>query len=230
MRRYAIFLIAIPLALVSVRLGFWQLSRLHQRRALNASLKTAMAQPPIRLNERPGRVEPFHPVSVTGRFDYERQLVVDGVSQQGMPGVIVVTPVMIADSDAVLVERGWIVSPDGRTVDVARVRETDSATIQGFAVEPGPDAGLAVGEEWPRHVLRPSPTAVARLYPYHLLPYLVRRSDPPALGSPLRPVPLPELTEGPHLGYAFQWFFFAAVALVGSVVIYRREKGVQRAG
>jgi surfeit locus 1 family protein len=225
MRRFAIFLVAIPVALVCARLGMWQLSRLQQRRATNAALRAAMAQGPIQLSGRPAEIESFHPAKGSGSFDYQRQLVVDGVSQEGMPGVIVVTPLMLDDSAAVLVERGWIASPDGRTVDLARLREMDSSTVEGFTVDPGPDAGFAVGADWPRHVLRPSPKAVAAIYPYRILPYLVRRTNPPTLGSPLRPVPLPELTEGPHLGYAMQWFFFAAVAVVGSIVIFRREGG-----
>ena len=37
------------------------------------------------------------------------------------------------------------------------------------------------------------------------------------------PAPLPELTEGPHLNYAIQWFAFATIAAVGYVILVRRE-------
>jgi surfeit locus 1 family protein len=36
-------------------------------------------------------------------------------------------------------------------------------------------------------------------------------------------VPPPELSEGPHLGYAFQWFTFTVIALVGYPLILRRR-------
>ena len=37
------------------------------------------------------------------------------------------------------------------------------------------------------------------------------------------PVTLPELTEGPHLSYAVQWFLFAATALVIYVLALRKK-------
>jgi cytochrome oxidase assembly protein ShyY1 len=35
-------------------------------------------------------------------------------------------------------------------------------------------------------------------------------------------VPPPELSEGPHLGYAAQWFIFSTIALVGYPLVLRR--------
>lgn len=227
MRRYAIFLFAIPAALVCARFGIWQLSRLQQRRASNAVLHAAMTQEPIQLNSRQQTYQPFRAVAASGRFDYDRQVVVEGAPIEGAPGVIVVTPLRLGDSTAVLVERGWVFSPDGQTVDLGRTRESDSTTVSGVIVDPGAEAGTVPGAEWPKRVQRPSPNVLGPLYPYKLLPYVVRRTDPPAL-SALRPVPLPELSDGPHLGYAFQWFAFAIIAVVGSVFIYRKE--VRRVG
>ena len=37
------------------------------------------------------------------------------------------------------------------------------------------------------------------------------------------PEPPPELTDGPHLDYALQWFAFATIAVVGYAVLLRRE-------
>jgi surfeit locus 1 family protein len=179
----------------------------------------------VSLSERPPEIKPYYRVEATGAYDYQRQLVVDAVALDGVPGVVVITPLLLADSTAVLVERGWTPSADGRTVDLVRLREGDSAKVNGVIVDAGREPGFSAGNDWPRHLLRPSPAAVRNLYPYQILPYVVRRTDPPAMGSGFRPFPLPELNEGPHLGYAFQWFFFAAVALVGSVFLYRREAG-----
>ena len=37
------------------------------------------------------------------------------------------------------------------------------------------------------------------------------------------PLPSPELDAGPHLGYTFQWFSFAAVAVVGYTLVLRHQ-------
>lgn len=41
-------------------------------------------------------------------------------------------------------------------------------------------------------------------------------------GEPI-PVPLPVPSNGPHLVYMIQWFSFALITIVGSVVFIRRE-------
>jgi surfeit locus 1 family protein len=57
------------------------------------------------------------------------------------------------------------------------------------------------------------------LYPV----WLQLESQQPADEPPPTPVPPPELSEGPHLGYAFQWFTFTVIALVGYPLILRRR-------
>ena len=38
------------------------------------------------------------------------------------------------------------------------------------------------------------------------------------------PVPRPTLDEGPHLSYAFQWFFFTISTVVAYTLILRRRR------
>jgi cytochrome oxidase assembly protein ShyY1 len=35
-------------------------------------------------------------------------------------------------------------------------------------------------------------------------------------------VPVPEVSNGPHLSYAIQWFAFAVIAMVGSTIVFAR--------
>ena len=45
-------------------------------------------------------------------------------------------------------------------------------------------------------------------------------------GAPeLVPLGRPELSEGPHLGYAVQWFTFTTIAVVGYALLLRRVAG-----
>ena len=69
------------------------------------------------------------------------------------------------------------------------------------------------------------PTALEGEIPYQLFPLPVQlQEQSPAQAGDL-PVAIgpPQLTEGPHLSYAGQWFTFATIALVGYVVLVRRE-------
>jgi surfeit locus 1 family protein len=63
--------------------------------------------------------------------------------------------------------------------------------------------------------------------PYPLLPFFVAQTSTPS-GSGEHPIPDPEidLTDGPHLSYAMQWFAFAIIALGGAGAwIGRRQRG-----
>jgi cytochrome oxidase assembly protein ShyY1 len=66
--------------------------------------------------------------------------------------------------------------------------------------------------------------ALEELWGTDLAPVWLQLSeqDPPQ-SELVNPVPLPDLDEGPHLSYAFQWFIFATIGAVGYVVILRRN-------
>ena len=59
---------------------------------------------------------------------------------------------------------------------------------------------------------------------------LVVSSDPAETGPFPQPVTLPELTDGPHLSYAAEWFIFAAAVGVGWVLAVRKSINDRRTG
>ncbi|MGH7459412.1 MAG: SURF1 family cytochrome oxidase biogenesis protein, partial [Longimicrobiales bacterium] len=74
----------------------------------------------------------------------------------------------------------------------------------------------------------PDPAALRRQFPYTLLNMEVQAlPDSSVQGFPIRLQP-PVLDRGPHLGYAVQWFSFAAIALIGWVALMIRNREVRR--
>ena len=53
---------------------------------------------------------------------------------------------------------------------------------------------------------------------------LLQTQRPSQQGALPEPPPLPPLTNGPHLSYAVQWFSFATIAIVGYIVLLRRDR------
>ena len=224
MSRYLVLVVGILVAAVCVRLGVWQLDRLGQRKSRNAVIEAALAAPAIDLGAASRGVDSlqYRRVRARGTFDFEREIVVMARAHDGVPAVHVVTPLMLDDDTAVLVERGWVPSPDGRTVDLLPLRESGASEVEGVVIpfSSSPAAGPALAG-WPQYVRSANPVDLASAYPYVLLPIVVRSTRLPSEGSSaLRPVPLPELTNGPHLSYAVQWFSFATIALVGCGVLF----------
>jgi surfeit locus 1 family protein len=214
-----------------VRLGFWQLDRLRQRRASNVTIERRLSEPPLEVGlilEAPSAAFDtlqYRRAMVGGTFDFERQVVVMARSLNGVPAVIVVTPLLVDSTAAILVERGIVPSPDARSVDLNALVEAESSIVTGVLLAPR-HAMAPASAEWPVHVRDPDPAALAPRYPYRLSPMVLRRdSASPGRPSALQALALPERTNGPHLSYAIQWFAFAGIAVVGSVVLFRRTSG-----
>ena len=216
-------IIAIIVAAACVRLGVWQLDRLDERKQRNALYSERLTLPPIDLatGDLPDSLH-FRRAFVTGMFDYSKQVVVVARTLGGAPGVRIVTPLVLPDGRAVLVERGWTYSPDGRRVDLDRLAEADSTAVAGIllAEHPARIQTVAAGSDWPIYVRSPVPRVLQSRFPYVLSDFVFRRTTPSA-GAPdgLRVVPLPAFDEGPHLSYAIQWFSFAVIAIVGTAAL-----------
>ena len=240
MRAYRVLIVGTLAAAVCVRLGFWQVSRLHQRQAFRATAEARLRMPPVGLGAgtvvgRKGSDTLAYRLAIAaGVFDFTRQVVVVARTVDQVPGVYVVTPLRLADGAAVLVERGWAPSPDAYRVQLDSLSEPDTAAVKGILLAVTASREFALRDTtWPVYTPSDDPTRLSDRYPYPLHPWVLRRGQPgPAAPAPpaLRPIPLPVIDNGPHLSYAIQWFAFATIALVGSAALFRREKRTGKAG
>jgi surfeit locus 1 family protein len=233
LRPLAIVALCGAAALLFARLGVWQLHRLAERRAANARIAERLAAPPMPVKELPRDTASAHyrRVTVRGTFDFAHELWLTGRSHEGSPGVWLLTPVRLPGSGtAVLVNRGWVYSPDGASLDPTRWREEPAASFSGFVEELPRSRGGTVQSSAARGAVRRlDATDLARRIPYPIFPFYVVRTDsaPPRADAPatLRP---PPLDEGPHRSYAVQWFAFAVIALVGAAMLVRAELALTR--
>lgn len=213
--------------LVCIRLGFWQLDRLEQKRARNDALQARQAAPPVHIGSvaRDTAGLMFRRALVTGVYDDARSVVVAGRSNRGVPGVYILTPVRTGGS-AVLVNRGFMPSADAARVDLDSLRESAPDDAEGIIVYLGNDErGSAPDTTGFRTVwYRPSIAQLRTQFPYPLADYVVQLL--PSDDAPQFPLRLaaPELDEGPHLGYAIQWFSFAAIFAIGWLALVLRAR------
>lgn len=216
-------------ALVCVRLGIWQLDRLEERRAFNAEVRAALASEPMPLDAVLAEdADPaYRRVVASGTWDPASEVILFGRSLDGRPGNHVLTPLELDDGRAVLVDRGWVPAAVADPPVTGDAGAAGTATVEGILL-PSDASGTGErsdGSALPEQVRAIDVAALDPAIPADLVPgvYLLRARQEPAQDRPI-PAPLPELTEGPHLGYAIQWFTFAAVALVGGIVLVRRDR------
>ncbi|AMW05625.1 SURF1 family protein [Gemmatimonas phototrophica] len=218
-------------AAVCVRLGLWQLDRLSQRRAQNVIVTSRGAQPPLSLAALQGQdtsATHWRRVTVRGVADYSKELVHATRSQNGSPGVYMLTPVRPLDGSwgdtTIIVLRGYVYAADGRTVDFDKAQEADTLELDALLTSfPPPKPGQAVMRSSPRAMRLLDRDTMATLIGRPVAPFVLLALGDTIMQDITRPVrvPPPPVTDGPHLSYALQWFGFAAVFVVGFVLFTR---------
>ena len=207
--------LALAVAALFVRLGFWQLARLEERQARNTIIAERRALPPVEL--------PLHRLAADalrdrraqarGVYDYAHERVWTGRTYDGAPGVALLTPLRLSDGSAVFVDRGWASSPDAAHLDRERYREGDTVLMEGLVLPAPRDRGDV------------DPVRLRDSVPYPLLPVVVQLNDTAAPHpAGLHRWRAPVLNRGPHLSYAIQWFSFGLIVVVGTIGLLWKQR------
>ena len=231
--RWALLILFVAvLAVVFVNMGEWQLDRLAQRKERNATT-IANEQSPVQPYEQVFShpitdADQWQRVEARGTFDADHQFVVRYRSNGDLEGYEVVAPLRTT-SGVVLVDRGFIpvqrgtqipstapAPPLGEVIVVGHVRRNEKG--RRAAITPVDNQMRLINSD-----------AIATTLPYPVdSGYIGLLTVQPEQQGGFQPIPLPELSEGPHFWYAVQWFMFTAVAVAGIVVFIRTDLRVRR--
>ena len=214
--RWLVWLGAVVAMAGTARLGLWQLDRAAQKTALRAAW-TARAQLPalpaaeLARDAAAAQSQEHRRIAVQGHWAREHTLFLDNRIRDGVAGFVVVTPLVIGNGDAVLVQRGWVprdpndrahlpavASPDGTVTIDARIAPWPSARLALSSVEEGP-----IRQNLDRAQL--AREAKVALRPLSLL----QLSD--SGDAMRRDWPEPPTDVAKHQGYALQWFAMSAL-------------------
>lgn len=220
-----IVVFVIVMAVACVLLARWQFHRLDDKRAANTQVSQNESLPVESLTTAStaianGDDAEWRRVEATGEYDTTRELLARKRAYEGRVGYFVVTPLRTVDG-TVWAARGWIpAGPDARTASAVPAAPDGTVTITGYvrAWEPaGSEAGLPDGQI---HRITAETVAEATS-PY---PFWIQVEDEQPAGETIQRIEAPELGEGPHLSYALQWSAFAIMALIGGIVLVRRQR------
>jgi surfeit locus 1 family protein len=213
--------------LATARLGLWQLDRASQQTALTheqaqRSEQAVLTAQQLARSTAEASAQWHRRVALNGRWLHRHSVFLDNRPLDGRAGFLVVTPLLIAPGDAVLVQRGWaprdpqdrtrlpqLPRPDGDVAIVATIAPVPSRRLELQGADAGPirqNVDLATLARETGAEFRP-------------LSLLETRAPVPDDGL-VRSWSVPAQTVWKHRGYAFQWF--ALSALIAGLTVWFR--------
>ena len=222
--------VVLAVVLLFVFLGFWQLRRHDERVGLNEVGESRLDAPAEDIGELLAGNEigalQYRRVTASGEYAFEHQVLIRSQIYRGTAGFHVVTPLLLDNDTAVLVNRGWV-PLDFERLPSGEVRSpAGQVTIEAW-VELSQERPPLGPEDPPEGVIgtlnRVDVDRIAQQIPVALVGFYVVETGEQGqdLPVPLNPPAFDD--DGPHLAYAIQWFGFAAVGLVGYFFLARRR-------
>jgi surfeit locus 1 family protein len=225
-------LAGIALVVLFTTLGFWQLDRAEQKRAVERAFAGGGEYLPV---SRDAEYDLYQPLVAVGRYLHERQFLIDNMILDGRIGYFVVTPFeYAADAPLLLVNRGWVpklaAADKPPAIPPAADAETEAATVKGRTGRL-PRVGIRAGEafsndSWPRTANWPTIDELSAALGRDVLPFVLLADPEPGSGlirrwEPQQPGPMR------HIGYAFQWFALSFAVVVVAIVVHRHNRKKQ---
>jgi cytochrome oxidase assembly protein ShyY1 len=218
-------------AATMVGLGLWQLDRYHLRSAINARIDGAAARPPVPLREVASGVA-WTRVTVTGHYDAAHEILARSRTVEGRVGFEIVTPLVLDDGSAVLVDRGWIAPAEAGAAAVPPVPPAPAGEVTVVGRLHAPESRADRLELMDGHlsVRRIAPAHLAPALPYPLYPaYVTLESQTPPADPVFVAIAPDHENAAMNAGYVVQWWAFAGLTLAGLGYLVVREARV-RAG
>jgi surfeit locus 1 family protein len=222
-RGWVVLAAALITAAITARLGVWQLDRAKQKNQLQASLETRSQLPPLAAAElardAKAMAEQTHRrITLQGQWQQRFTVYLDNRQMNARPGFFALTPLLLDDGTAVLVQRGWLPRdqadrtrivaaplPGGRVQVLGRVAAPPSALFEFSAAK----EGGAVRQNL--HL-----DDFARETGLALRPLSLMQQDDaaaPVADGLLRDWFVPAANVDKHYGYAVQWFALSALSI-----------------
>jgi len=213
-------ILAVLVLALLLSLANWQLDRAQQKQDM-LDLQSARIQLPaveletIQLEDKSLR---YLPVKVSGWLDTNKQILIDNQVKGGRAGYFVLTPMKLNATQAILLNRGWVVlGSDRRVLPEVRLSASNVSIVGKLDYFPSVgiklDGADELSEGWPSVTQIVDVIKVSERLGYDIWPYqiLLNKSEPNGYDRDWEPMKM-----GPekHHGYAFQWFALATAWVI----------------
>ena len=239
-RRTLVVVAACLAAALTARLGVWQLDRAEHKRSLQAIIEQRRSLPPLPMAELPrdaasAAQQHYRRIELSGTWLSQHTVYLDNRQMNARPGFFVVTPLLLAPGDAVLVQRGWLPRHSQDRTELPPLQTLEGELHLAGRIAPPPsklyEPGTAVAtglirqnldmDDFSREIgvaLRPlsvqqleAESDVSASATASARPPATRTGSTSANVNLARQWLNPAADTAKHHGYAFQWFALCAL-------------------
>ncbi len=215
-----------------IALGFWQLGRDHHKQALVREAHAAYAAPAPEVGAGAHFVDGDR-AQASGRYDPAHQVLLRNQVHGSKVGDDVLTPIVLPDGTALLIDRGWVPAVGDRlTSAAASVVATGDVVIRGIAHSSSTLSAqdAVTTSDKMLSLPRVDLARIGKGLPYELSPIWIQaqsETPAPAAGAPALPQP-PAPDQVNHMEYTIEWFSFALIGIIGwpiALIGFSRRRG-----
>jgi surfeit locus 1 family protein len=224
---------AVPIVLLCLGLGAWQVQRLYWKEGLIAARAAAVAAAPVAApdNDALARGMEFRHVTADGVFLNDKEILLGATSEGGVNGYWILTPLRQASGRIVFVNRGFVPAelrdrtkrmagePSGPVQIEGLLRLPPDGRPNWFLPDNRPDLNYWFWVDLPAMAAADKLDRVASFY-------IDADAAPNSGGWPKGGVTRLALPNN-HLQYAITWFSLAVAMLVIYVLSQRRNPGAR---
>lgn len=215
-------------------LGFWQLDRAAEKRLLHEEFNRKQTITPLAFDNLLAKHNNLDDITwyktiVVGNF-IKPDLLIDNQIKKGKSGYFVLSPFKVLDNDRILfINRGWLPMGLSRTtIPHITTREHQVELIGTLKLYPYTGIQFKATSfeqlnDTSYRIQYVDQDILEQNLNLKTMPFLLRL-DQQSEDSFLLDWHKPGFGERKHYGYAFQWFSFAALALILYVVLHTKRK------
>ena len=217
-----------------ISFGMWQWNKAAAKEARQTLLDTRASESPVQLSAQTVDAESlrFRRVTVRGHYEPQHQILIDNRVHQERAGYHVITPLRIEGSAMrVLVNRGWISANGTRQIPSVET-PTGTVELQAMAIVPGTRfftlAPEPASNSWQTVWQNLDLARYRQAVDFSLQPVVLQLDPQSSGGGFVRDWPRPDERIERHVGYAWQWFGFAAATIGIWLYFLLRPKGSRK--
>ncbi len=202
--------------------GQWQWDKAAAKAARQQQLETRAGEPAVQIPAEPGDAQALHYRRIVARGYYEpqHQILIDNRTYHQQAGFHVVTPLRVEGSEVrLLVNRGWIPALAEHSREPEIVTPSGIVEVSGIAIIPASRFftlqadNSETGAIWQRVWQNLDLARYGERVNFPVQPVIMQLDPDSAAGGFVRDWVRPDDRRLTNLGYAFQWWGFAATTI-----------------